>query len=176
MEPGISDGADRRTVSIQPKTAEPVMGRQALTALLLLMATMLGCQSPPEWWLRRHQPERDAEGAANLAAIRDARAGREQLRSAALQRSEDITHDASAIDLGLWSSQTPSAVPSSQLTLPPAHLVRPPTSRKALKPAPPVRDETPRVVPPYTTIVPSPHPGVRCGPDLLGGQRCFSTP
>jgi hypothetical protein len=155
------------------------MPRHWLTAAWLLVGTLMGCQAPPEWWLRSYGSEQgDHDSRTNLAAIHEALASR-HLHAA---ETREPLSNAGAVSAStgrpyaIEAAQPPSAVPSLHLALPSARIVRPPNRLGGFTPSPPIAAYDQRVVPPYTTMVPSPHPGTRCAPDLLGGQRCFSTP
>jgi hypothetical protein len=153
--------------------------------IVVLLAT--GCATPPEWWLGREMDAgHEAETSNRTATIQALEAGREVSRRVPASQPEPRGGEGGNAIGPPWYSIGPRdsvpsvpSVPSHQQSVwPQAQIVSPPKAPATAlsRSAPDQMSQPVHPVPPFTTILRSPHPGTRCFPDSFAGQRCFSQP
>jgi hypothetical protein len=130
------------------------------------------------------QPNRQSQDLTNQNRLNMAEEGRKNLAAIAealiAHRSDREQHSSVSESSRVNGQESPPAshhLPGPSMrnfVLPQAHIVRPPEGRMRRSHSSIVHypDSFHHVVPPYTIVVPSPHPGTQCFADYLGGQRC----
>jgi hypothetical protein len=175
---------EAKRVTVIPSDKRVLLKLRASPAPIALMLMVMACEAPPDWWLRRGMDQESAAHGRNRAAVMEALRSRREVGDHAPDSSARAPGAPGVMRLARpWYSirapEAPSSLPLAQQPIwPQAQIVKPPMA--TLAPRSHSAEDTRLLpnhpIPPYTTIMPSPHPGIRCFPDAAGGQRCFSQP